>query len=81
MALLMNRFDSEIREINAALKAFAHTRRLMYVDCSRVFVANGSVDQRLMPDLLHPNHEGMRALGRCFYDAFDASAQSEGRHL
>ncbi len=29
----------------------------------------------LMPDLLHPNREGMRALGMCFNNALDEQLQ------
>lgn len=54
-----------LRRVNAAindrLREMADGRDVVYQDLGRVFVdAEGRLDDRLMPDLLHPNEAGYR---------------------
>ncbi|GAA0532936.1 lysophospholipase L1-like esterase [Rhizomicrobium palustre] len=51
-------YDDKVRAVNAAIKAVAEGRGLIFIDLYPHFVAGGRLDPKLTPDDLHLSGEG-----------------------
>ncbi len=56
---------AQIKEINTAIAKLDDGKMIKFLDIGKVFLAeDGSIPKTIMPDLLHPNKQGLPALGR-----------------
>ncbi|KAK9789379.1 hypothetical protein WJX73_004878 [Symbiochloris irregularis] len=70
--LQLSKYSAAIEAVNERLKSYAALhKQVAFVDCGHIFLETNKdsgevkLDRGLMPDMLHPNAQGMNLLAKC----------------